>query len=140
MPIFRLVKGKNHAHDAPEFLRNKTLPRHVQFRIHIPRRTTPGSNCLPLARCGPRNADKALLSGAFTRKREFCIGDGWNGVSTIQAADVGVHIVGRTVRLVLRRAFFWSNSSNKTTHVAWKEAIQTKSEARAICYARGACD
>ncbi|KAK3056062.1 putative aminophospholipid-translocase [Extremus antarcticus] len=47
-------------------------------------------------RCSPtQKADIALLIRAFTRKRIACIGDGGNDVSMIQAADVGVGIVGK---------------------------------------------
>lgn len=35
---------------------------------------------------------------AYTRKRVLCIGDGGNDVSMIQAADVGVGIVGKEGR------------------------------------------
>jgi len=47
-------------------------------------------------RCSPtQKADVAILIRAFTRKRIACIGDGGNDVSMIQAADVGVGIVGK---------------------------------------------
>lgn len=47
-------------------------------------------------RCSPtQKADVALLIRAFTKKRIACIGDGGNDVSMIQAADVGVGIVGK---------------------------------------------
>lgn len=47
-------------------------------------------------RCTPQQkADVALLIKEFTRKRVCCIGDGGNDVSMIQAADVGVGIVGK---------------------------------------------
>ncbi|EME47841.1 hypothetical protein DOTSEDRAFT_123070 [Dothistroma septosporum NZE10] len=50
-------------------------------------------------RCSPtQKADVALLIRAFTRKRVACIGDGGNDVSMIQAADVGVGIVGKEGR------------------------------------------
>lgn len=49
--------------------------------------------------CTPtQKADLVLLTGAFTRKLVCCIGGGWNGVSMIQAADVGVRIVGKEGR------------------------------------------
>jgi phospholipid-translocating ATPase len=47
-------------------------------------------------RCSPtQKADLALLIRAYTKKRIACIGDGGNDVSMIQAADVGVGIVGK---------------------------------------------
>ncbi|EMC96322.1 hypothetical protein BAUCODRAFT_33659 [Baudoinia panamericana UAMH 10762] len=47
-------------------------------------------------RCSPtQKAEVALLIRAFTGKRIACIGDGGNDVSMIQAADVGVGIVGK---------------------------------------------
>lgn len=50
-------------------------------------------------RCSPtQKADVAHLIRAFTKKRIACIGDGGNDVSMIQAADVGVGIVGKEGR------------------------------------------
>jgi len=50
-------------------------------------------------RCSPtQKADVALLIRAHTRKRICCIGDGGNDVSMIQAADVGIGIVGKEGR------------------------------------------
>ncbi|EME85641.1 uncharacterized protein MYCFIDRAFT_161290 [Pseudocercospora fijiensis CIRAD86] len=47
-------------------------------------------------RCSPtQKADVAHLIRAYTKKRIACIGDGGNDVSMIQAADVGVGIVGK---------------------------------------------
>ncbi|KAG7443228.1 phospholipid-translocating P-type ATPase [Guyanagaster necrorhizus] len=47
-------------------------------------------------RCSPtQKADVARLIRRHTRKRVCCIGDGGNDVSMIQAADVGVGIVGK---------------------------------------------
>lgn len=47
-------------------------------------------------RCSPtQKADIAHLIRAYTKKRIACIGDGGNDVSMIQAADVGVGIVGK---------------------------------------------
>ena len=47
-------------------------------------------------RCTPQQkADVAILIKESTRKRVCCIGDGGNDVSMIQAADVGVGIVGK---------------------------------------------
>lgn len=50
-------------------------------------------------RCSPtQKADVAHLIREFTKKRVCCIGDGGNDVSMIQAADVGVGIVGKEGR------------------------------------------
>ena len=50
-------------------------------------------------RCSPtQKADIALLIREHTKKRIACIGDGGNDVSMIQAADVGVGIVGKEGR------------------------------------------
>ncbi|KAH6912103.1 protein transporter [Coprinopsis sp. MPI-PUGE-AT-0042] len=47
-------------------------------------------------RCSPtQKADVARLIRKFTKKRVCCIGDGGNDVSMIQAADVGIGIVGK---------------------------------------------
>lgn len=47
-------------------------------------------------RCSPtQKADVALLIRKHTGKRVCCIGDGGNDVSMIQAADVGIGIVGK---------------------------------------------
>ncbi len=50
-------------------------------------------------RCSPtQKAEVALLIRRKTKKRVCCIGDGGNDVSMIQAADVGVGIVGKEGR------------------------------------------
>ncbi|KAF1937273.1 phospholipid-translocating P-type ATPase-like protein [Clathrospora elynae] len=50
-------------------------------------------------RCSPtQKADVARLIREYTKKRVCCIGDGGNDVSMIQAADVGVGIVGKEGR------------------------------------------
>ncbi|KAL4071618.1 hypothetical protein V8B97DRAFT_2042850, partial [Scleroderma yunnanense] len=47
-------------------------------------------------RCSPtQKADVARLIRCHTKKRVCCIGDGGNDVSMIQAADIGVGIVGK---------------------------------------------
>ncbi|KZT54722.1 phospholipid-translocating P-type ATPase [Calocera cornea HHB12733] len=47
-------------------------------------------------RCSPtQKADVARLIREHTKKRVCCIGDGGNDVSMIQAADVGIGIVGK---------------------------------------------
>ncbi|KAM3440468.1 hypothetical protein MY4824_002182 [Beauveria thailandica] len=50
-------------------------------------------------RCSPtQKAEIATLIKEYTKKRVCCIGDGGNDVSMIQAADVGVGIVGKEGR------------------------------------------
>jgi len=50
-------------------------------------------------RCSPtQKADVANLIRTYTKKRVCCIGDGGNDVSMIQAADVGIGIVGKEGR------------------------------------------
>lgn len=50
-------------------------------------------------RCSPtQKAEIAKLIKEYTKKRVCCIGDGGNDVSMIQAADVGVGIVGKEGR------------------------------------------
>ena len=50
-------------------------------------------------RCSPtQKADVARLIRKHTKKRVCCIGDGGNDVSMIQAADVGIGIVGKEGR------------------------------------------
>ena len=50
-------------------------------------------------RCSPtQKADVATLIRQHTQKRVACIGDGGNDVSMIQAADVGIGIVGKEGR------------------------------------------
>lgn len=50
-------------------------------------------------RCTPtQKADVAILIRQYTHKRVACIGDGGNDVSMIQAADIGIGIVGKEGR------------------------------------------
>lgn len=50
-------------------------------------------------RCSPtQKADIAILIRQHTHKRVACIGDGGNDVSMIQAADIGIGIVGKEGR------------------------------------------
>lgn len=52
--------------------------------------------CVVACRCSPtQKADVARLIRSYTKKRVCCIGDGGNDVSMIQAADVGIGIVGK---------------------------------------------
>ena len=67
-------------------------------------------------RCSPtQKADIANLIRQFTRKRVLCIGDGGNDVSMIQAADVGVGIVGKEGRQASLAADFSITSFHHLT-------------------------
>ncbi|MCJ1456101.1 putative aminophospholipid-translocase [Mycoblastus sanguinarius] len=67
-------------------------------------------------RCSPtQKADIATLIRHFTRKRVLCIGDGGNDVSMIQAADVGVGIVGKEGRQASLAADFSITSFHHLT-------------------------
>ena len=55
--------------------------------------------CVIACRCSPtQKAEVASLIRKHTKKRVCCIGDGGNDVSMIQAADVGIGIVGKEGR------------------------------------------
>lgn len=67
-------------------------------------------------RCSPnQKADIATLIRQFTSKRVLCIGDGGNDVSMIQAADVGVGIVGKEGRQASLAADFSITSFHHLT-------------------------
>lgn len=105
----RKVKRKDLAYDALEFLRNKTdscllidgeslalfldnyRDEFIALAVQLP--------AVVACRCTPtQKADIARLIREHTKKRICCIGDGGNDVSMIQAADVGVGIVGKEGR------------------------------------------
>ncbi|KAI9688294.1 MAG: putative aminophospholipid-translocase [Bogoriella megaspora] len=103
------MKRKDAAIDSLDLLRNKTdacllidgeslalmLTYHREAFISTAVRLPAVVAC----RCSPtQKADVAKLIRAYTRKRTCCIGDGGNDVSMIQAADVGVGIVGKEGR------------------------------------------
>ena len=104
-----LVKRKDLAFDSLDLLRSKTdtcllidgeslalmLTHHRDAFISLAVRLPAVVAC----RCSPaQKADVAKLIRAHTKKRVCCIGDGGNDVSMIQAADVGVGIVGKEGR------------------------------------------
>ncbi|KAG8532035.1 uncharacterized protein KY384_003671 [Bacidia gigantensis] len=67
-------------------------------------------------RCSPtQKADVAYLIRQFTKKRVACIGDGGNDVSMIQAADIGVGIVGKEGRQASLAADFSITSFHHLT-------------------------
>lgn len=72
-------------------------------------------------RCSPtQKSEIALLIRAFTKKRIACIGDGGNDVSMIQAADVGVGIVGKEGRQAsLAADFSITTFSHLTKLLVW---------------------
>jgi phospholipid-translocating ATPase len=103
------LKRKDDAQDHLDFLRSKTdacllidgeslslLLTHfriefISLAVKLP--------AVVACRCSPtQKADVAKLIREFTKKRICCIGDGGNDVSMIQAADVGVGIVGKEGR------------------------------------------
>lgn len=103
------LKRKDNAQDHLDFLRGKTdgcllidgeslalLLTHfrtefISLAVLLP--------AVVACRCSPtQKADVAKLIRQYTKKRVCCIGDGGNDVSMIQAADVGVGIVGKEGR------------------------------------------
>ncbi|KZF21400.1 phospholipid-translocating P-type ATPase [Xylona heveae TC161] len=103
------LKSKDRAQDSLDFLRNKSdacllidgdslalmLTHFRDSFISVAVRLPAVIAC----RCSPtQKADVAKLIRQHTKKRTCCIGDGGNDVSMIQAADVGVGIVGKEGR------------------------------------------
>lgn len=103
------MKRKDLAHDSLDFLRSKTdacllidgeslalmlthyRSEFISIAVQLP--------TVVACRCSPtQKADVAKLIRSYTNKRVCCIGDGGNDVSMIQAADVGVGIVGKEGR------------------------------------------
>ncbi|CAN8095462.1 unnamed protein product [Discula destructiva] len=103
------MKRKEHAQDHLDFLKSKAdscllidgeslalLLTHyrtefISVAVQLP--------TVVACRCSPtQKAEIAKLIKDFTKKRVCCIGDGGNDVSMIQAADVGVGIVGKEGR------------------------------------------
>ena len=103
------LKRKDNAQDHLDFLRSRTdsclLIDGESLQLLL---THFGSDFIAVAvrlptvvacRCSPtQKAEVATLIKEHTRKRVCCIGDGGNDVSMIQAADVGVGIVGKEGR------------------------------------------
>lgn len=103
------LKRKDLAHDSLDFLRGKldacllidgeSL---ALMLTHYREQFISVAVLLPAVvacRCSPtQKADIAKLIREYTKKRVCCIGDGGNDVSMIQAADVGVGIVGKEGR------------------------------------------
>ncbi|RYO79677.1 hypothetical protein DL766_006703 [Monosporascus sp. MC13-8B] len=103
------LKRKDNAQDHLDFLRSKTDScllidgeSLALFLTHLGNEFVSVAVRLPAVvacRCSPtQKADIATLIKEFTKKRVCCIGDGGNDVSMIQAADVGVGIVGKEGR------------------------------------------
>ncbi|OCK85288.1 phospholipid-translocating P-type ATPase-like protein [Lepidopterella palustris CBS 459.81] len=103
------MKRKDLAHDSLDFLRGKPdacllidgeslalMLTHYRDSFISVAVTLPA---VVACRCSPtQKADIAKLIREYTKKRICCIGDGGNDVSMIQAADVGVGIVGKEGR------------------------------------------
>src|SRR3569833_2398148 len=103
------LKRNNEAQDHLDFLRNKPnsclLNNDKSLALFLTRfrvEFIAAAVLLPTVvacRCSPtQKAEVAKLIKEYTRKRVCCIGDGGNDVSMIQAADVGVGIVGKEGR------------------------------------------
>lgn len=103
------LKRKDEAQDHLDFLRSKTDGCLLidgeslsLFLTHFRTDFISLAVLLPAVvacRCSPtQKADIAKLIREYTKKRICCIGDGGNDVSMIQAADVGVGIVGKEGR------------------------------------------
>ena len=103
------LKRKDNAQDHIDFLRGKTDScllidgESLQLLLtHFRNDFISLAVLLPAViacRCSPtQKADIAKLIREYTKKRVCCIGDGGNDVSMIQAADVGVGIVGKEGR------------------------------------------
>lgn len=103
------LKRKDNAQDHLDFLRSKTDAcllidgeSLTLFLTHFRLDFISIAVRLPTVvacRCSPnQKAEVAKLIKEYTKKRVCCIGDGGNDVSMIQAADVGVGIVGKEGR------------------------------------------
>lgn len=103
------LKDWGSAQDTLDFLRNKTdsclLIDGESLTLmlsHFHTSFISAAVALPAViacRCSPvQKAEIATLIGQHTKKRICCIGDGGNDVSMIQAADVGIGIVGKEGR------------------------------------------
>lgn len=77
--------------------------------------------CVVACRCSPtQKAEVATLIRIHTKKRVCCIGDGGNDVSMIQAADVGIGIVGKEGRQAsLAADFSITQFSHVTKLLVW---------------------
>lgn len=103
------LKRKDNAQEHLDFLRSKTDAcllidgeSLALFLNHFHKEFISIAVQLPTVvacRCSPnQKAEVAKLIKNYTKKRVCCIGDGGNDVSMIQAADVGVGIVGKEGR------------------------------------------
>lgn len=103
------LKRKDNAQEHLDFLRGKTDSCLLidgeslsLFLTHFRTEFVSVAVLLPTVvacRCSPtQKAEVAKLIKEYTKKRVCCIGDGGNDVSMIQAADVGVGIVGKEGR------------------------------------------
>ncbi|KAK0635655.1 hypothetical protein B0T17DRAFT_516884 [Bombardia bombarda] len=103
------LRRKDAAQESLDFLRSKTDSCLLidgeslsMLLTHFRREFISVAVLLPTVvacRCSPtQKAEVAKLIKEYTKKRVCCIGDGGNDVSMIQAADVGVGIVGKEGR------------------------------------------
>jgi len=123
----------------------------LQFYLdHAPKELITVALGLPAvvcSRCTPtQKADIVSLINSSTKKRTCAIGDGGNDVSMIQAANVGIGIVGkegyvdelthvhRKTGISRCRLFHYSIFSHReAVAVAWQELVQTILETGSFC-------
>lgn len=107
--VMQRLRHKTQAQEALDLMRNKTDScllidgeSLALMLMHFEAQFMSLAVLLPAViacRCSPtQKADVALLIRRRTKKRVCCIGDGGNDVSMIQAADVGIGIVGKEGR------------------------------------------
>ncbi|KAI9673108.1 MAG: putative aminophospholipid-translocase [Trizodia sp. TS-e1964] len=125
------LRRKDIAQDSLDFLRSKTDScllidgeSLAMFLKHFKEPFISLAVQLPAViacRCSPmQKAEVAKLIKDYTKKRICCIGDGGNDVSMIQAADVGVGIVGKEGRQAsLAADFSIEQFSHLTKLLVW---------------------
>lgn len=125
------VSNKQAAQDALDIIRNRSdvcmlidgeslaiMLTHLRTQFISIAVTLP---CVVACRCSPtQKAEVANLIRMHTKKRVCCIGDGGNDVSMIQAADVGIGIVGKEGRQAsLAADFSITQFSHVTKLLVW---------------------
>ncbi|KAI8978614.1 hypothetical protein BDB01DRAFT_799422 [Pilobolus umbonatus] len=94
------------------------------FLEHLEKPFIEVATALPVVvccRCSPtQKADITKIIKRYTKKKVLCIGDGGNDVSMIQAADIGVGIVGKEGRQAsLAADFSITQFSHLTKLILW---------------------
>ena len=125
------LRHKSQGQDALDFMRNKTdacmLIDGESLSLMLTHLRTPFISLAVLlpaviaCRCSPtQKAAVASLIRQHTKKRICCIGDGGNDVSMIQAADVGIGLVGKEGRQAsLAADFSITQFSHLTKLLVW---------------------